>query len=134
MWLFPKRWRGWAMNKLHSLLRGSPQPQSLHVSYEKGGLILHDAAIPWNADAVLVEASLKLPHSVRRKSDFTLRLPERSPIPAESLRPEDGGERFRLFFRLATPDQSVEAELFWKEHRRRVVSLRIMSMSEFTDG
>jgi hypothetical protein len=134
MWLFPKRWRGWAMNKLQSLLRSGPQSQSLHVSYEKAGLILHDPAIPWNADAVLVEAALKLDRSARRKADFSLRMPERSPIPAENLRPEDGGERFRVFFRLATPERSVEAELFYKERRLGVVPLPIMSMSEFTDG
>jgi hypothetical protein len=134
MWLFPKRWRGWAMNKLHSLLRSGPQSQALNVSYEKGGLILPDAAIPWNADAVLVEATLKVSPSARRKSDFTLRLPERSPIPAENLRPEEGGARYRLFFRFTTPEQSMDAELFWKEARCGVVPLRIMSMSEFTDG
>src|SRR5260370_4249967 len=92
-----KRFRDWAMNELRTLTRTGPQPQALHVSYEKAGLILQDAAIPWNAEAVLVEASLKLPPTARKKNDFTRRLPGREPIVAESLRPEDDAPH-RLFF------------------------------------
>ena len=61
MWHSIRRLRGWAMSELRTVTRTGPQPQALHVSYEKAGLILHDAAVPWNADAVLVEVSLRLP-------------------------------------------------------------------------
>lgn len=134
MWLFKKHWRVWAMNKLRSLLHTGPHSQALHVSYEKAGLVLHDAAIPWNADAVLVEAALFLPSSARRKTDFTLRLPDRTPVAAESLRPEEGGERYRLFFRFIPPEQSTEAELFWRERRLGIAPISMMSAAQFADG
>src|SRR5579872_7380431 len=97
MWPWIKRWRDWAMHDLWPLYRISPQPQALHYSYEKAGLTLHDQPIPWNAEAVLVEASLHLrPSAGRRKGDFQLRLPGRAPIPAEQFRRTEGEERFNV--------------------------------------
>ena len=61
MWPWIKRWRDWAMNDLWPMYRIGPQPQALHYSYEKAGLTVHDQPIPWNAEAVLVEALLRLP-------------------------------------------------------------------------
>src|SRR5438270_2280875 len=117
MWLWMKRWRDWAMNDLWPLYRISPQPQALHYSYEKAGLTLDSQPIPWNAEAVLVEALLRLPASRgRRKADFFLRLPEREPVPAESLRRDEGDDRCRLFFRLPTPPATVTADLLWLSH------------------
>ena len=88
MWPWIKHWRDWAMNDLWPLYRISPQPQALHYSYEKAGLTLHDQPIPWNAEAVLVEALLRLPDSTAaRKSDFLLRVPGREPFPAEQSAP-----------------------------------------------
>ena len=63
MWPWIKRWRDWAMTDLWSMHRIGPQPQALHYSYEKAGLTLHDQPIPWNAEAVLVEALVRLPAS-----------------------------------------------------------------------
>ena len=74
MWPWIKRWRDWAMHDFWPMHRTGPQPQALHYSYEKAGLTLHDQPIPWNAEAVLVEASVRLPPSgSRRKTDFHLR-------------------------------------------------------------
>ena len=57
------------------MYRIRPQPQALHFSYEKAGLVVADQPIPWNAEAVVVEASLRLPSSSgRRKNDFSLRV------------------------------------------------------------
>ena len=56
-----KRRRDWAMHDLWPLYWMGPQPQALHYSYEKAGLTLHDQPIPWNAEAVLVEGTLRLP-------------------------------------------------------------------------
>ena len=39
MWHSMKRWRDWAMSELRTLTRTGPQPQALHVSYEKAGLV-----------------------------------------------------------------------------------------------
>ena len=35
----------------------------LHVRYEKAGLIFDALPIPWNADAVIVEANVRVPSS-----------------------------------------------------------------------
>src|SRR5688500_17061269 len=117
MWPLSKRFRAWLMNEIRSLGRSGPQSQALHRSYDKAGLVLHDAAVPWNADAVLIEASLKLPASAQRKADFSLRLPPGEPVPAETLRPEEGGERHRIFFRLPPPPYTTEVALFWRDRQ-----------------
>src|SRR5262249_40008416 len=108
MWPWIKRWRDWAMNSLWSMHRTSPQPQALHHSYEKAGLTIHDQPIPWNADVVLVEALLRLPSGVkRRKADFQIHVPGLPSIPAETLRRQEGDDRYRLFFRIPTPCKTV---------------------------
>src|SRR2546421_6552113 len=115
MWPWIKRWRDWAMTDLWSMHRIGPQPQALHYSYEKAGLTLHDQPIPWNAEVVLVEASVRLPAAVpRRKADFVLRLPSGKTIPAESLRVQAGDDRARIFFRFPPPAQTAVAELYWR--------------------
>ena len=137
MWPWIKRWRDWAMHDLWRMHRSSPQPQALHYSYEKAGLTINDQPIPWNADAVVVEASLRITNpAARRKADFQLRLPGRDPLPADNLRPVDvlpGGpeDRFRLFFRLPTPPQTVTAEVFWKNHSQGQLTLPVLSQDEF---
>jgi hypothetical protein len=121
------------MNELRPLLRAGPQPQALHFSYEKAGLIVRDAAIPWNADAVLVEASLWMRPPARRKSDFSLRLRDGEPISAEFLRPDEG-DRHRLFFRLPPPPSSTSAELCWRDHSLGQLTLPMLSSDEFVRG
>jgi len=121
------------MNETKSLVRGSPQSQALTFRYEKAGLTLHDAAIPWNADAVLVEASLKLTGAQQRKADFTLRLPLGESIAAESLRAEEAGGH-RVVFRLPTPPRTTEAALFWRERQFGKIELPILSAEEYING
>ncbi len=75
MWPWIKRWLDWAMHDLWPMHRIGPRPQVLHHCYEKAGLTVHDQAIPWNAEAVMVEAQLlRLPPG-RRKGDFQIVLP-----------------------------------------------------------
>jgi hypothetical protein len=132
MWPWTKRWRDWAMNDLWSMHRSGLQPQALHYSYEKAGLTLHDQAIPWNAEAVLVEASLKLPAGPdQRKSDFQLRLGRHEPFAAESLRREDGSNRHRVFFRFAVPNQTVAAELLFRSHGIGQLTLPVLARDDF---
>src|SRR5437016_4686401 len=112
MWPWIKRWRDWAMNDLWPLYRISPQPQALHYSYEKAGLTLHDQPIAWNAEAVLVEALLRLPAGAgRRKADFALRLPGQEPLPAENLRRQEADDRYRISFRLPPLTATAAAEV-----------------------
>ncbi len=135
MWPWIKHWRDWAMFNLWSNSRTSPQLQALHYSFEKAGLTLHDQPIPWNAEVVLVEASLRLPSAVpRRKTDFALRLPEDSIIPAESLRVQAGDDRARVFFRFPPPTQTVVAEFLWRGNRLGQITLPILSCEEFLDN
>src|SRR5205085_4721699 len=92
-------WRDWAMRNLWPMHRNSPQPQALHYRYEKAGLTLHDHPVPWDAEAVVIEALLFLPEPVaRRKGDFQLRLPGQGPVAPESLRRQEGDGRYRLIF------------------------------------
>jgi hypothetical protein len=135
MWLWIKRWRDWAMNNLWPIYRTGPQPQALHYSYEKAGLTLHDQPIPWNAEAVLVEALVQLRSSaVRRKADFQLRLPNQEPIASENLRRLEPDDNHRVVFRLPPPTATVEAELLWRNHVLGRLTLPVLSREEFIQG
>src|SRR5437764_11364264 len=112
MWLWIKRWHDWAMHNLWPVPRGGPQPQALHYSFEKAGLVLHDQPIPWNAEAVLVEATLRLPSPcMRRKQDFLLVIPGQAPRPADNLRKQEttllDEHRHSVSFRIVPPTTAV---------------------------
>src|SRR5689334_19979858 len=108
MWPWIKHWRDWAMHDLWFMHRIGLQPQALHFSYEKAGLTLHDQPIPWNAEVVLVEASLRPPPGgIRRKTDFQVCVAGQEPIPAESIHRQEGQDNCHLFFRLPPPAQTV---------------------------
>lgn len=72
MWHWIKHLRDWAMNDIVTPHRIVSQPQAIYFSCEKSGMVLHNQPIPWNAEAVLVEAILRLPAAARRKADFSL--------------------------------------------------------------
>jgi hypothetical protein len=130
-----KHWRDWAMlNLLHRPWSG-PQSQALHFSYEKAGLTLEDQPIPWNAEAVLVKVLVRLPPTTpRRKSDFTIRLSNHEPIPAEQLRREETGDHhYRVTFRLPTPQAPTTADIYWRDHLRGQVTLPTLSRDEFVN-
>ena len=135
MWPSIKRWRDWAMHDLWTMHRSGPQPQALHYSYEKAGLTLHDQPIPWNAEAVLVEALLRLPASTgRRKADFHLRLPSQEPIPAEQLRRQENDDRYRVTFRLPPPGVTVTAEILFRDSVLGQVNLSHLGRDDFFRG
>jgi hypothetical protein len=123
------------MHDLWPMHRIGPQPQALHYSFEKAGLTLHDQPIPWNAEAVLVEALLRLqPPSSRRKADFQLRIPGQEPVAPESLRRDEANEVHRLFFRLPPPRQSVTAAVTWRGHSLGQVTLPVLTRDEFVQN
>ncbi len=135
MWLWIKRWRDWAMHDLWPLYRLGPQSQALHYSYEKAGLTLHDQPIPWNAEAVLVEATMRLSASQgRRKADFQLRLPGPVLHPADQLRRIENEDLYRVSFRLPPPGTTVNAELLFRDHPRGQLLLPFISRSEFAQN
>lgn len=125
-----RRLGDWLMPEIWPLNRLGPQP-ALHYSYEKAGLTLHDQPIPWNAEAVVVEAVLRLPPSARRKTDFSLRISGRDPIAAENLRQIENEERWRVTFRLPVPPATTTAELLWRENVRGSLALPVMTRDEF---
>jgi hypothetical protein len=132
MWHWIRRWLAWRpMRDLWSMHRSSPQPQALHYRFEKAGLTLHEQPIPWNAEAVLVEALLRLPPAARRKADFTLRLPGVEPVAADSLRREEADDRFRLTFRLPPPARTSFAEVFWHGRSLGSLTLPVLGAEEF---
>ncbi len=135
MWPWIKRWRDWAiMHDLWKLPRIGPQPQALHYSYEKAGLTIHDQPIPWNAEAVLVEAILRFQASTpRKKTDFQLHVPGQPPVTAESLRRQEAESLHRVFFRFAPPQETVTAELFCRTSRLGQLALPVLSRDEFLD-
>src|SRR5205823_5889607 len=112
-----------------------PQPQAVHFSFEKGGLTLHDQPVPWNAEAVLVEASLHLrtPAS-RRKTDYSLRLPGREPIPAENLRRAESEDRYHLLFRFPPPGMTATVELLYRTNVLGQLTLPFLSREDFLQG
>jgi len=131
MWPWIKRWLDWAMHDLWPMHRIGPRPQVLHHSYEKAGLTVLDQAIPWNAEAVLVDALLLRQPPGRRKGDFQLVLPGQPPIPAEALRREEGEDRHRLTFRLPTPPRTTAAEVMWRNTSLGQLTLPVLSRDEF---
>jgi hypothetical protein len=132
MWLWIKRWRDWAMHDLWPLYRLGPQSQALHYSYEKTGLTLHDQPIPWNAEAVLVEGTMRLTSTQsRRKADFQLRLPGPVHVPADQLRRVENDDRYRVSFRLPPPGATVNAELLFRDHPLAQLTLPFLSRDDF---
>jgi hypothetical protein len=132
MWPWIKRWRDWAMHDFWPLYRIGPQPQALYYSYEKAGLTLANQPIPWNAEAVLVEAALRLQSGgSRRKADFQLRLPGQEPFPAEQLRRHEADDRYRVCFRLPPPCTTVAAELLYRDHVLGQLTLPFLSRDDF---
>src|SRR5262245_17749459 len=133
MWPWIKRWRDWAMHDLWPLSRIAAQPQALGYSFEKAGLTLHGQPIPWNAEAVLVEAQLRRREALR-KGDFALRLAGCEPLPADGLRRDDADDRHRLFFRFPPPPTTTTAELLWRGHALGQLTLPILDAATFVAG
>jgi hypothetical protein len=135
MWPWIKRWRDWAMNELWPLNRLGHQPQALHFSYEKAGLTIHDQPIPWNAEAVMVEALVRaLPAAPKRKSDFALRLPGQDLIAADNLRLPEGEERQHILFRIPPPATTTTAEVLYRNHPLGQLTLPVLAREEFLRG
>ncbi len=107
--------------------------QALHVASEKAGLVLHDPVVPWNADAVLVEALLRLPSVTRRQDDFLLRINGQT-FPADSLRRQEGEEFHRVGFRVPPPGRTATAEVLFRGKVLGQVSLPLLSRAEFLAG
>jgi hypothetical protein len=131
MWRWIRRWRDWAMNEIVVPRRLAAQPQGLYFRSEKGGLTLDNQPVPWSAEAVVVEALLRLPPAARRRGDFTLRVPNMPAVPAEALRPDEAGQRHRLYFRFQVPKASGTAELCWRQHTLGKLDIPVVTPEQF---
>lgn len=138
MWPSIKRWRDWAMNDLWPLFRSAtgPPPQALHVSSEKAGLTLENQPVPWSAEAVVVEAGVRLSASAaRNKTDFTLRLAATGQaLTPESLRQDEPDAPARLFFRFPVPPHDTRAELLWRGRILGEVEISVLTADSFLAG
>jgi hypothetical protein len=132
MWPWIKRWLDSAMHDLWPLNRIGLQPQAMHFRYEKAGLTIDDQPIPWNAEAVLVQAIVRIPRgSNRRKADFQLRVPTQDLVAAEKMESLESDEQHRLTFRLTPPGETVTVELLCREKVMGQLTLPLLSKEEF---
>jgi hypothetical protein len=108
----------------------------LHVRYEKAGLILDALPVPFNADAVIVEANVRLPKKTPRvKSDFTLRWSVDEPgIAAELLVEQTPKKPMRVFFRVPRPKGTAIATVHWRDHLLGQIEVPILGMSSLVNG
>jgi len=119
------------MNEIVTPRRLAGQPQSLYFRSEKGGLTLENQPVPWCAEAVIVEALLRLPQAARKRGDFTLRVPGFDPFPADILKTDEVGQRHRLYFRFPVPKASGTAELMWRQHVLGRVEIPVVTPEQF---
>ena len=131
MWRWIRHWRDWAMSEIVIPRRLAAQPQGLYFRSEKGGLTLENQPVPWSAEAVVVEALLRLPPSARRRGDFTLRVPGFDPIPSDVLRADEVGQRHRLYFRFPVPKATGAAELMWRAHVLGKIEIPVVTLEQF---
>jgi hypothetical protein len=131
MWRWIRHWRDWLMSEIVTPRRLAAQPQALYFRSEKGGLTLDNQPVPWSAEAVVVEALLRLPPAARRRGDFSLRIPGFEPVPADVLRPDEAGQRHRLFFRFPVPKATGTAELCWRHHVLGRVEIPVVTPEQF---
>ena len=135
MWRWIRHWRDWAMNEIVIPRRLTHQPQGMYYRFEKAGLTIDQQPVPWSAEAVVVEALLRLPPSARKRTDFTIQIPGiAEPIAAEMLRAEENGPRHRLFFRFPVPKENCSAALYWKRHILGRVEIHVVGAEQFLNG
>jgi hypothetical protein len=111
--------------------RIGPQPQALHHGYEKAGVFVDSQPIPWNAEAVVVEAIVRA-YQPRRKTDFALRVADSGTSHSpEDFHRDESNDCFRLHFRLPVPARTTSAELYWRDRSLGQLTLPILGRDEF---
>jgi hypothetical protein len=132
MWHQLQRWRGWAANAFFP--QGKLQVHGIDFAYQKAGLSVRNEPLAWNAEAVQVEATLRLPPLEGwSRGDFSVQVPGAPPAPAETLEPA-GDCLYRARFRLLPPAGPTEAELAWRTYPVGRLALPFLSQEEFLRG
>lgn len=118
------------MRDLWSQPRIGPHLQSLAYRFEKAGLTLDLQPIPWNAEAVLVEAVLLKPrHFEAHANDFSLTRVGCS----QSFAPVEFNGRggLRMTFRLPVPTQRTTVELTWNSRSLGQMTMPVLPQVAF---
>src|SRR5690242_9392750 len=108
----------------------------LHVRYEKAGLILDALPVPQNADAVIIEANVRLPATApREKQDFSLQWADGAQRHPPELLLNDATKRFlRVLFRLDTPTASTRATVCWREHELGDIEVPVIQIGPLVES
>jgi hypothetical protein len=112
-----------------------PKLKEIRCGYEKAGLSVSGEPIPWNAEAVIVEAVIGIfSDVVYHKSDFQLRLPDRPPRMAVLLHPEEQKGVVRVVFRLPPLQCATMAAIHFRGSLLGRVTLPFLTAEEFLRG
>ncbi len=111
-----------------------PWLEDVQIGYEKAGMTVFGEPIPWNAEAVLVEALLwGGSREEKRPEAFSLRLPYSFFGPSTSVSCEEEG-LVRLTFRLPPIKQSTWADLCWRSLPLRRLHLPFLGLADFLES
>lgn len=106
--------------------------QAIRFGYEKAGLRVRNEPIPWNADAVLVEAWIwSAPDNARRKGDFQLRVPGCATVTPVLLQPQTEPDVLCVTFRLPPLHSEGVARLYCQGNMLGQVLLPFLSPEMF---
>ncbi len=114
---------------LLSLFR-SPWLEEIAVGYEKGGLAVFGEPIPWNAEAILVEALVWMRTEEGGKERFSLGDSLLRGVPPTAASRQEPGWTL-LSFRLPPRRHCTRAELCWRFHPLRRLRLPHVTSQEF---
>jgi hypothetical protein len=132
MWAWFKHWYTQTARTLWRLFGRSPRLQSLHFSYEKAGLAVGAEPIPWNADALVIDALLDLlPEPGACRSDFRASGPGELGTMALAVQPQSDAGPCRVVFRLAPPHAAGMVELHRRSKQLAQFSLPFLRAEEF---
>jgi len=111
-----------------------PASQGLYYSFEKAGLTLDRQPIPWNAEAVTVEAVVgAVTLSAEGLREYGLYLPGGPRVAADTFRPGLPG-KVHVFFRLAVPPQTMPVEVRFRDRSLGQINLPLLTRDEFLGG
>lgn len=132
MWAWLKRWHARTTRTLSWLFGSPPRVHSLHYAYERAGLTVTGEPIPWNADAVIIDAVLDLPRELATsRADFRAIPPADLGSPAVTMQPHGDDGPCRLMFRLAPPHRPGLIELYRRSRRLAEIRLPYLRAEEF---
>jgi hypothetical protein len=133
MWSQLQFWGKWTAPKLLAACHLPVKPRVLAVQfrYDKAGLSVCNEPIPWNAEAVRIEALIRCPdQDVGQRNDYCLRVPGYPILAADTLRPGAQGV-VAASFRLPPVRQLTPVELCWRAQVLDQVILPYLSAEQF---